>query len=158
MRPAASSAAPSGNAALRISAKGEYALKAMLDLSLQPRRRIVPIQEIASRQGIPQRYLEQVLQALKRSGLLGSRRGAAGGYQLARPPEDITAGDVLRAVEGAHAPFEARDGGAGGRRDDLGELWEEIGRAVSEVVDRLSIGELAERARARTGAQPMYHI
>jgi Rrf2 family cysteine metabolism transcriptional repressor len=130
----------------------------MLDLSLQPPRRIVPIQEIAARQGIPQRYLEQVLQALKRSGLLTSRRGAAGGYQLARAPEDISAGDVLRAVDGAQAPFEARDGGSGARRDDLGELWEEIGRAVSEVVDRLSIGELAERVRSRSGAQPMYHI
>ena len=71
---------------MRISAKGEYALKAMLDLSLQPSRRIVPIQEIAARQGIPQRYLEQVLQALKRGGLVASRRGAAGGYQLARAP------------------------------------------------------------------------
>jgi Rrf2 family protein len=143
---------------VRISAKGEYALKAMLDLSLQPPRRIVPIQEIAARQAIPQRYLEQVLQALKRADLLGSRRGAAGGYQLARAPEDITAGDVLRAVDGAQAPFEARDRGRGPRRDDLAELWEEIGRAVSEVVDRLSVGELAERARARAGAQPMYHI
>jgi Rrf2 family protein len=140
---------------MRLSAKGEYALKAMLDLSLQPARRIVPIQEIATRQGIPQRYLEQVLQALKRAGLLASRRGAAGGYQLARAPEDITAGDVLRAVEGAHAPFEARDPG---RRGDLAQLWEEIGRGVSEVVDRLTFGELAERARARAGAQPMYHI
>ncbi len=111
---------------MRISAKGEYALKAMLDLSLQPSRRIVPIQEIAARQGIPQRYLEQVLQALKRAGLLASRRGAAGGYQLARAPEDVTAGDVLRAVEGAQAPFgsatagsrrTARSGGAvGGNR------------------------------------------
>jgi Rrf2 family protein len=143
---------------MRISAKGEYALKAMLDLSLQPPRRIVPIQEIAARQGIPQRYLEQVLQGLKRAGLLTSRRGAAGGYQLARAPEDITAGDVLRAADGAEAPFQARDGGRGAARDELGELWEEIGRAVSEVVDGLSVGELAERARARAGAQPMYHI
>src|SRR5262249_28753414 len=106
---------------MRISAKGEYALKAMLDLALQPPRRVVPIQEIAARRGIPQRYLEQVLQTLKRAGLLASRRGATGGYQLARLPEDITAGDVLRAVEGADAPFEARDGGRGSRRDDLGE-------------------------------------
>jgi Rrf2 family protein len=143
---------------MRISAKGEYALKAMLDLSLQPPRRIVPIQEIAARQGIPQRYLEQVLQGLKRAGLLASRRGAAGGYQLARVPEDITAGDVLRAVEGAGGPFQAREGGRGVARDELAELWEEIGRAVSDVVDRLSFGELAERARARAGAQPMYHI
>jgi Rrf2 family protein len=143
---------------LRISAKGEYALKAVLDLSLQPSRRIVPIQEIAARQGIPQRYLEQVLQALKRAGLLASRRGAAGGYQLTRHADDITAGDVLRAVEGAQAPFEARNGGRGSRSDDLAELWDEIGRAVCEVVDGLSLGKLAERVRARSGARPMYHI
>ena len=114
---------------------------------------IVPIQEIAVRRGIPQRYLEQVLQALRRAGLLSSRREQPGGYQLARPPEDITAGDVLRAVDGAHAPFEARDGGRGPKRDELGELWEEIGRAVSEVVDRLSFGDLAERAPG-AGAGP----
>jgi Rrf2 family cysteine metabolism transcriptional repressor len=99
-----------------------------------------------------------VLQGLKRAGLLASRRGAAGGYQLARVPENITAGDVLRAVEGAEGPFQVRESGRGMARDELAELWEEIGRAVSEVVDRLSFGELAERARARAGAQPMYHI
>ena len=144
---------------MRISAKGEYALKAMLDLSLQPPRRIVPIQEIAARQGIPQRYLEQVLQALKRAGLLASRRGAAGGYQLARGTRGHHRRETCSGPWTApQAPFEARDRGRGARRDDLGELWEEIGRAVSEVVDRLSVGELAERARARAGAQPMYHI
>ena len=134
---------------VRISAKGEYALKAMLDLSLQPPRRIVPIQEIAARQGIPQRYLEQVLQALKRAELLASRRGAAGGYQLARAPEDITAGDVLRAVDGAQAPFEARDRGRGAQeRRPRGAVGGNRSR-------RLGGGGPAERrraGRARPGA------
>jgi Rrf2 family protein len=147
---------------MRISAKGEYAIKAMLDLALRGGDGLVPIQDIAVRQAIPQRYLEHVLLALKRAGVLGSKRGASGGYHLTRPPEEISVGDVLRAVEGPHAPLEARRG-TGGRNGDetyeLGELWEEIGRAVSEVVDRVTFGDLAARARARRSAvRPMYHI
>jgi Rrf2 family protein len=132
----------------------------VLDLAVQHGRGLVPIQEIAGRQAIPQRYLEQVLLALKRAGLLTSKRGAAGGYHLTRPPEDITVGAVLRAIEGTQAPFEvgrpdrgAREGG------DLVELWEEIAEAVSKVIDRLTFGELAARVRERQSAtRPMYHI
>src|SRR2546429_6828235 len=103
---------------MRISAKGEYAIKAVLDLSLRSGDGLVPIQDIAVRQAIPQRYLEHVLLALKRAGLLGSKRGASGGYHLTRPPEEISVGDVLRAVEGSQAPLEARrrTGGAVGGR------------------------------------------
>lgn len=147
---------------MRISAKGEYAILAVLDLALAPAHELVPIQDIAARQGIPQRYLEQVLLSLKRAGILGSKRGSSGGYQLARPPEQVSVGDVLRAVEGVQSPVEAQRRPAG--RDgvdsfDLAELWGEISTAVSEVVDRISFGELAERARARrSAARPMYHI
>ena len=146
---------------MRISAKGEYAIKAMVDLALHEGRDLQPIQDIAARQGIPQRYLEQVLLALKRAGLLTSKRGSAGGYQLTRPPEDITVGDVLRAVEGAGAPFESqrRGGSVSGERHDLAELWDEISNAVSKVVDQLTFGDLAARALARRSAvRPMYHI
>jgi Rrf2 family cysteine metabolism transcriptional repressor len=146
---------------MRISAKGEYAIKAMLDLAMHRDHGLIPIQEIAARQAIPQRYLEQVLLALKRAGLLTSKRGSAGGYHVTRAPEDITVGAVLRAVEGRHAPFEA--GGHprrnGGEEHDLAALWAEIGEAVSTVVDRITFGELVERARERRGAaRPMYHI
>src|ERR687888_2631846 len=95
---------------MRISAKGEYAIKSMLDLAMHPGRTLVPIQEIAARQAIPQRYLEQVLLALKRAGLLTSKRGSTGGYHLTKAPDEITVGAILRAVEGTRAPFEA--GGA----------------------------------------------
>ena len=145
---------------MRISAKGEYAIKAMLDLAMHPGRTLVPIQEIASRQAIPQRYLEQVLLALKRAGLLTSKRGSTGGYHLTKAPDEITVGAVLRAVDGGHAPFEsgshARRNGAG---SDLGELWSEIGEAVAGVVDRWTLGDLVARAEEkRTAARPMYHI
>jgi len=147
---------------MRISAKGEYAILAVLDLALRRGQALVPIQDIAERQAIPQRYLEQVLLSLKRAGLLGSRRGSSGGYHLTRAPEQISVGDVLRAVEGAQSPLEAqrRVGGRnGGDTFDLGELWDEISQAVSEVVDRITFAELAERVRARRStARPMYHI
>jgi Rrf2 family protein len=144
---------------VRISAKGEYAIKAMLDLAMSRERGLIPIQEIAARQSIPQRYLEQVLLSLKRAGLLTSKRGSTGGYHLTKAPEEITVGAVLRAVEGG-SPFEAaqgrRNGGAG---HELAELWDEISEAVSHVVDRLTFGDLVTRTleRRRT-AKPMYHI
>ena len=142
---------------MRISAKGEYAIKAVLDLAMQPRRELIPIQDIAARQAIPQRYLEQVLLALKRAGLLTSRRGASGGYHLTRPPEDITVGAVLRAVDGEHAPFEAIARRGGGY--DLAELWGEIAEAVARVIDGLTFGELAARARERRATvRSMYYI
>jgi len=144
---------------MQISAKGEYAIRAVLDLALHREKGLTPIQEIAGRQGIPQRYLEQVLLVLKRAGLLTAKRGSTGGYHLTRPAEDITVGDVLRAVEGS-APFAVqRRGRPDGVEGDLGELWDEVAQAISEVVDRVTIGELAVRAAARRGAgRLMYHI
>ena len=145
---------------MRISAKGEYAIKAVLDLALHHGRGLVPIQEIAGRRAIPQRYLEQVLLGLKRAGLLTSKRGAAGGYHLARSPDEVTVGAVLRAVEGAHAPFESRPRDRHtGDGSDLVELWDEIADAVAKVVDRLTFAELADRVREHeSAARPMYHI
>jgi len=148
---------------VRVSAKGEYAIKASLDLALHEREGLQPIQDIAARQGIPQRYLEQVLLQLKRAGLLQSRRGSAGGYRLSRPTDQVTVGAVLRAVEGAIVGAEParRSGrqGAGEQSEDLGELWREIAGAVSTVVDRVTLEDLRRRAEERRArASPMYHI
>ena len=146
---------------MRISAKGEYAIKAMLDLAMHRGPALVPIQEIATRQAIPQRYLEQVLLSLKRAGLLTSKRGSTGGYHLSETPEEITVGAILRAVEGGNAPFEGVPPGRrnGGQDHDLGELWTEIAEAVAGVVDRWTLGDLVARAQERRGsARSMYHI
>jgi Rrf2 family cysteine metabolism transcriptional repressor len=147
---------------MRISAKGEYAIRAMLDLAMHRGRPLVPIQEIATRQLIPQRYLEQVLLSLKRAGLLTSKRGSTGGYHLTKAPDEITVGVVLRAVEGDGAPFEGRPQGRrhpGREGSDLGELWDEVAEAVAGVVDRWTLGDLVARAEERRGsASPMYHI
>ncbi len=142
---------------MRLSAKGEYALRALLDLALCEGDGLVPIQDIAARQRIPPRYLEQVLLQLKRAGLAASRRGAAGGYRLGRAAGGITVGAVLRAVEGG-------SGAAGGSRpaDDAGDLaalLREVDEAVASVVERITIDDLRRRAEERrSAARPMYHI
>jgi Rrf2 family protein len=147
---------------MRISAKGEYAIRAMLDLALHHGEGLIPIQDVAHRQAIPQRYLEQVLLLLKRAGFLVSKRGSTGGYHLVRPPAEISVGEVLRVVEGRLTALEVagrdpRAARGGGR--DLTELWEEVADAVATVVDRTTFGELAERVAARRSpARAMYHI
>ena len=148
---------------MRLSAKSEYAVKALLDLALHAAGDLQPIQDIAARQGIPQRYLEQVLLGLTRAGLLVSKRGSAGGYRLARAADQVTVGDVLRAVEGSMNGLEpTRRGRRSLGRDpvsDLSELWREIDEAVSGVIDRVTFEDLRKRAEERRSiARPMYHI
>ncbi len=145
---------------MRISAKGEYAIKAMVDLALHDGQDLQPIQDVAARQGIPQRYLEQVLLQLKRSGFLYARRGSAGGYRLSRPADQVTVGDLLRAVEGPPVrPDSPRRGGRGEDAAGLQELWQEIAEAVASVVDRTTLDDLRRRALDRRRAtRPMYHI
>jgi len=148
---------------VRISAKGEYAVKAMLDLALcDDGETLQPIQDIARRQSIPQRYLEQVLLGLKRAGFLHSRRGSAGGYRLAKPPDQITVGALLRAVEGqvgvgfAGRATRGSTGDAGG---DLLQLWRAVSEAVDTVVDGTTLEDLRRQAAERRGStKPMYHI
>ena len=145
---------------MRISAKGEYAIKAMLDLALSgDGETLQPIQDIARRQGIPQRYLEQVLLGLKRAGFLHSRRGSAGGYRLAKPPDQITAGALLRAVEGQSGLGMGGRGSAGDAGSDLTHLWRAVSEAVDSVVDGTTLEDLKRRAlERRASTKPMYHI
>jgi Rrf2 family protein len=148
---------------VRPSAKGEYAIRALLDLSLHEGEDLQPIQDIAARQGIPQRYLEQVLLQLKRAGFLASRRGSSGGYRLTRPADQITVGAVLRAVDGlGQGGDPRRPAGRGAHLDDAGDLaglWREIDDAVAGVVDRITLEDLRRRAEERQRTvRPMYHI
>ena len=145
---------------MRISAKGEYAIKAMLDLALcDDGGTLQPIQDIARRQGIPQRYLEHVLLGLKRAGFLHSRRGSAGGYRLAKSPEQITAGALLRAVEGQPGIGTAGRGRASDASGDLTHLWRAVSEAVDSVVDGATLEDLKRRAlERRASTKPMYHI
>jgi len=139
---------------MRISTKGDYATRALQDLALHFEQGPIAIEKIAARQGLPVRYLEQLLLTLKRAGFLLSKRGVNGGYSLAKPPAQITLGEVLRAVDG---PIEAiycldkppRDECA--REPDcvLRDVWAEVGRAVSAIVDHTTLQDLCDRMRRK---------
>ena len=124
---------------MNISVKGEYALQAIFDLASQRAGEPVRIADVARRQKIPQKFLELILAGLKQGGFVESRRGAEGGYLLARPAETITVGEVLRFVEGPHT------GKGRARRKaetPFSEMWQQVDRAVSEIIDRTSFADL----------------
>ena len=131
---------------MRVTLKGNYALRAIFDLALQKQGKPIRIADIAKRQKIPQKFLELILSGLKQGGFVESRRGAEGGYLMARSPDTITVGQVLRFVEGT------RSGRQRHRHDSegpLAEMWRMVDGAVSAVVDRTTFAELARAWRER---------
>lgn len=129
---------------MNISVKGEYALKAIFDLALQRSTEPTKIADIARRQKIPQKFLELILAGLKQGGLVESRRGAEGGYLLARPAEAISVGEVLRLVDGKKQPK-----GASASADPLADMWKAVDGAVSAVVDRTTFADLVRQWREK---------
>lgn len=135
---------------MNISVKGEYALKAIFDLAHRGATRPVKIAEIAARQKIPQKFLELILAQLKQGGFVQSRRGAEGGYLLARAADRITVGEVLRFVEGPLSRAEQARGASGNSRraaveSPFTDMWQQVDSTVSDIIDRTSFAELAER-------------
>jgi Rrf2 family protein len=124
---------------MNISVKGEYALQAILDLAMQPQGEPVRIADIARRQKIPQKFLELILAGLKQAGFVESRRGAEGGYLLARAADSLTVGEVLRFVEGKH-DAKGRDRRKG--ETPFTEMWQLVDQAVSSVIDRTTFADL----------------
>jgi Rrf2 family protein len=123
---------------MNISVKSEYALLAILDLAMQPPGEPVKIADIARRQKIPQKFLELILASLKHGGFVESRRGAEGGYRLAKPAEQITVGEALRYIEEGKA---SRRAGSGVFFD----LWKRVDAAVADILDQTTFAELARR-------------
>jgi Rrf2 family protein len=124
---------------MNVSVKGEYALQAIFDLACQSGREPVKIAEIARRQQIPQKFLELILASLKQGGFVESRRGAEGGYLLARRADTITVGDVLRFVEGRRGERsrERREGDS-----PLAALWERVDHAIDDILDSATFAQL----------------
>ena len=124
---------------MNISVKGEYALQAIFDLTAQTPGEPVRIADIARRQKIPQKFLELILAGLKQAGFVESRRGAEGGYLLARPAESLTVGEVLRSVE---SPQQGRNRPRRKAETPFSDMWRQVDRAVSEIVDKTTFAML----------------
>jgi Rrf2 family transcriptional regulator, cysteine metabolism repressor len=124
---------------MNISVKGEYALKAIFDLASHSVDKPVKIAEIAQRQKIPQKFLELILAGLKQGGFVESRRGAEGGYMLARRPESITVGDVLRFIDGRN---EERSRQRRTADSPFADLWERADRTMDSLLDGTTFANL----------------
>lgn len=150
---------------MRLSTRGRYGLKAMIDLAMHAGPGPVPLKVVAERQGISEHYLEQLMGSLRKAGLVASVRGAQGGYGLGREPGQITAGDIIRALEGPIAPVECVDETGATPCDRVEQcvtytVWRRLRDAMVEVLDSMTLAELAGDAerRARAATSPMYYI
>ncbi|MGQ9526050.1 MAG: RrF2 family transcriptional regulator [Armatimonadota bacterium] len=127
------------------SAREDYGLRAALDLAMHANAGPAQTHEIAQRQDIPEAYLNQILVALRRAGLVNSLRGASGGYVLAKPPTHITAGDIIRALRGEILSVPSSADSA--EPSAVGQLWSEVKRAVEAVLDSVTLNDLLDNQR-----------
>jgi len=139
---------------MKLSLRGEYALRALLVLGLNYKQSVVRIQTISQQQNIPKRFLEQILNDLKSVGAVESKRGAAGGYCLARPPKEISLATVIRHIEGALAPvscvserFYEKCSCPDEARCAIRSVMKEVRDAVVNILEKLSVADLCARSR-----------
>ncbi|MEF9942473.1 MAG: Rrf2 family transcriptional regulator [Lachnospiraceae bacterium] len=138
---------------MKLSTKGRYGLRALIDLAQYSEVEPVPISSIASRQGISERYLEQLMAMLKKAGLIQSIRGAGGGYILAKEIKDISVGDVLRALEGNIEPVECAAFHEGEGCEASGGcvtkyVWQKINDSINQTVDEIMLDQLVKESKS----------
>ena len=136
---------------MKISTKGRYAMRLMLDLALNNTGAPISLKDVARRQEISDKYLEQIVTLLHRAGYVRSIRGAQGGYMLTMPPENYTVGMILRQTEGSLSPVSCLDKDAppcerAGQCVTL-SVWQKIKDAVDQVVDHVTLADLIEEQR-----------
>ncbi|MBQ2791644.1 MAG: Rrf2 family transcriptional regulator [Oscillospiraceae bacterium] len=143
---------------MKISTKGRYGLRMMIDIAMNQQEGPVSVRDIARRQSLSDKYLEQIITQANRAGLLKSIRGAGGGYQLSRDAKDISVGDVLRAMEGSLSPVACVQELAGETApcQNSGEcatyeLWRDIKAAVDAVVDNRSLQDMIDNYTRKNG-------
>lgn len=149
---------------MKITYKGDYSLKIVLELACSYPDKLVHIEEISQRQDIPRKFLEQILLNLKRGGFLMSKKGARGGYTLARPPREITLGDVVRYIEGSVYPISCVDCESPSHCDELSgcvfaPVWKEVGDSITSIIDGINFETLKENyLLKRDGYIPDFQI
>lgn len=152
---------------MKLSSKGRYGVRAVFDVALHDDGRANQVKDIAGRQGIPPRFLEQIFQDLKRAGIVSSKRGPRGGYQLLRSPLEIRLGDVVRAVEGP-IDLGAPEGDTGSPADPPSvavteDVFRDLAARIEACLDQVTVADLLLRAeaaglRARRRGGPSYVI
>jgi Rrf2 family protein len=137
---------------MKITYKGDYALKAILDLALHYGK-VVTIHDLAKRADIPIKFLEQVLLDLKRGGFVESRRGKVGGYLLVKPPSQIKLGEVVRFIDGPIEPITCVERGYSGCNDiykcAFRSVWQQVSKAISNIIDNITFEDLINQVKLR---------
>lgn len=131
---------------MQLSTKARYATRAMLELALNYGKGPLQLKEIARRQDISDKYLEQVMFPLRTKGYVFTQKGSRGGYSLSRPPEEITVYDVVQTVEGSLAPVACVDGNTSCRRESIcvtRDLWNRLKDKIVQELQSISLAELA---------------
>ena len=130
--------------AVMISSRGRYAMRVMTELAGQPPERLVPLKEIAARQALSQKYLEAIMTALSKGGLVEGQHGKGGGYRLARRPEEYPLGEILRLTEGSLAPVACLEEGAAPCAHPCSSLpvWEKLEQLVADYLDSVTLADL----------------
>lgn len=145
--------------AVELSCKSEYALLALLELSLNyDKGEPLQIRQIASQQNIPDRYLEQLLATLRRGGFVKSQRGAKGGYLLAQAPWNVMLLDIVNCIEGLENKDNARDAVLTTERQVVRGLWQHVQEAAKEVLSAHTLQDLVEQRNAKHQVDLMYYI
>jgi Rrf2 family transcriptional regulator, iron-sulfur cluster assembly transcription factor len=145
---------------VKLSNKGRYGVRALFDLAFHGGGAAAQIREIAERQSIPPRFLEQIFQDLRRAGLVSSKRGPRGGYQLTRPPREITLGDIIRALEGKLSPFTPEDEGGQGDAASIAiteSAFADLAQRIEACFEQVTLDNLCQRAEeqgVKRGAAP----
>lgn len=137
---------------MKLSTKGRYGLRALIDLAQNSGETPVSITSISTRQEISERYLEQLMSMLKKAGLVESVRGAGGGYVLAKDMKEISVGDVLRALEGSLEPVECAglepDGGCRASDSCVTKyVWQRINDSINKTVDEIKLDQLIQESK-----------
>jgi Rrf2 family cysteine metabolism transcriptional repressor len=139
---------------MKLSTRGEYASRAILDIALHQGQDLIKIRDIAARQDVPLKYLENILLTLQRAGIVRSRRGARGGYYLAKPATAITVGEVIRAMDGPLAPIHCVSVSAYEqcpREDSCGLkwVWKEVRDSIADILDHTTFDDVMRHGQGQ---------
>ena len=140
---------------MKISTKGRYALRMLIDLAEHQEEGYISLKEISGRQNISKKYLEQIIPIFNKNNILRANRGSQGGYRLTRPPKDYTVGEILRLAEGSLEPVDCLDHDPIGcdRSADCPTLpiWQGLSKVINEYLDGITLQDIVDQQRARYG-------
>ncbi len=138
---------------MKLTTKGRYGLRAVIDLAMYAKNEPVSLSDVAERQNISISYLEQLVAKLKKAGIVQSTRGAQGGYALAKVPEDISVGEILRALEGSLSPVDCSAVDGEGENECSASnfcvtkyVWKRINDSINDTVNNMFLSELLEES------------